>query len=236
MKSLQVVSPARPCIFDCPFCISKAHREDYHYVDIYTEDHRLWVTNFTNILRSEDDLKYIVITGTNEAMQTPAFIDEVITLVKAHRPDIQVELQTRCYRSNPLYKKLDVVAYSISDPIFLDKIEPYCDRINRYVLILTDKYNGMTLEDIIKLTPKSVTQITAKVLQDSGGINQKLDSWIAAHRLDEGTESRLKKDIANYSDSLSIRFDDNCMDAEGRYMIFREDGNLYRNWDQAPIV
>jgi len=32
---------------------------------------------------------------------------------------------------------------------------------------------------------------------------------------------------------MSIRFDEKCMNAEGRYLVFREDGNLYENWDST---
>ena len=46
---------------------------------------------------------------------------------------------------------------------------------------------------------------------------------------------RLKEEILNYDKDKSIRLDEFCMDATDRYKVFREDGNLYDDWDQVKV-
>lgn len=230
MKSLQVLTPARKCIFNCPFCISKSHEHSNEFVDNYSTNYDLWERNFIKVLTDYEDLENIVITGTNEPMQDTLCVDKIIDLTRKYRIDINIELQTRYYIKHYIYNKLDVVAYSISDFKYLDKITP-SNVINRYVIILTDSFNNKHLSDIINNIPNTVAQITFKKLQDSNGSNIELDNWIKEHKTEDKTVNNLIYDIENYKGNLSIRYDGDCMNSENRYMIFREDGNLYNDWN-----
>ena len=40
-------------------------------------------------------------------------------------------------------------------------------------------------------------------------------------------------DVLGYSGKKSIFFDACCMDAGGRYAIFRCDGKVYKDWDEV---
>lgn len=230
MKSLQVLSPARKCIFNCPFCIAKTHEHHNAFENNYQNNHAFWKTNYIDILNNNRDLKTVVITGTNEPMQDPDYVEEVIKLTRETNPNIKIELQTRHYSKKPIYEELDVIAYSIDDYKMLSKINIINEK-TRYVIILTSSFNDKGLSDILKEIPKSVRQITFKILHDSKGINFTIDNWIKENKTSLVTVNKLKEDINNYQGNISIIFDENCMDSDNRYMVFREDGLLYSDFD-----
>ena len=225
MKSLQVLTPKRECIFNCPFCISKTHVHDNMFENNYENNYELWENNFIKILKNYEDLKTIVITGTNEPMQDICCIEKIIEIVREHRSDIKIELQTRYYIKNQIYKKLDIVAFSIDKFNVIKKIDT-TDINARFVILLTDDFNQKSLYDIIDLINNKDVQITFKSLH-YGENNNKITNWIKNHKIDSATLDKLRTEINNYRGILSIRIDENCMDSKGRYMVFREDGNLY---------
>ena len=230
MKSLQVVTPHIKCIFNCPFCIAKGHEHNNSFVNNYEDNFELWKNNLIKVIKENKDLKYVVITGTNEPMQSKECVNDIINIVRSTNKDIQIELQTHYYKQDEVYNKMDVVAYSISDVNLLKKIKPI-GKIQRYVLIMTDSYNGYTLSEILKLIPKGVIQITFKKLINTNGVNKKVDEYIECHSIDDDTLNKLIDGVNKYKDNLSIRMDLDCMNCEGRYKIFREDGIVYDNWD-----
>lgn len=230
MRSLQVVTPHMECIFNCPFCIARGHKHNNHFVNNYHDNFNLWKDNLIKVIHDNDDLKYVVITGTNEPMQSRECVKDIIDTVRGANKDIQIEIQTRYYQSDELYNKLDVVAYSISNVNLLNKIKPL-GKIIRYVIIMTDSFNDYSLNDILKLIPKEVNQVTFKKLIDSHGVNKKVDEYISKHHILDETLDRLGKDISSYKGNLSIRLDMECMKCDGRYKIFREDGRVYDDWD-----
>lgn len=230
MKSLQVVTPHMKCIFNCPFCIAKGHVHNNSFVNNYLLNHDLWNNNLIEVIKENNDLKYVVITGTNEPMQSPKCVKDIIDIVRSTNKDIQIELQTRYYKANELYNDLDVVAYSISDVNLLNKIKPL-GKIIRYVIILTSSFNNYSLKDILDLIPRKVSQITFKKLIHTNGVNQEVDNYILNNSVDDDTLNKLKRDVKLYDGNLSIRVDMDCMDSNDRYKIFREDGLVYDNWD-----
>ena len=230
MKSLQVVTPHIECIFNCPFCIAKGHKHDNNFVNNYDNNFELWKNNLIKVINENKDLKCVVITGTNEPMQSRECVNDITQIVRNTNKDIQVELQTRYYKQNDVYNKLDVVAYSISNVNLLNKIKPM-GKTQRYVLIMTDSYNGYTLNEILKLIPNSVKQITFKRLINTNGVNLEVDKYIDSYSINDNTLNKLIDDVNKYNGNLSIRMDLDCMNCEGRYKIFREDGKVYDNWD-----
>lgn len=111
----------------------------------------------------------------------------------------------------------------------MNKIEK-TKNITRIVIILTDSFNDKNLQDILKEINQNIEQLTFKILHDSEGYNKELDKYIKEHKTNEKTINKLKKEILNYKGNISIVFDENCMDANNRYMVFREDGNLYKDF------
>lgn len=235
MKSLQVLTPARKCLFNCPFCIAKTHEHHNLFDNNYKDKYDFWKDNYIKILNTYTDLKTVVITGTNEPMQDQDYVEEVIKITRENRPDIQIELQTRIYKKTDIFNEIDIVAYSISDFKLLNKID-VVDKGARYVLILTNTFDNKLLKDILKEVPKKVKQITFKVLYDSKGVNAVIDEWIKNNKISLNTATNLKEEIENYNGKLSIIFDENCMEAENRYMVFREDGLLYKDFDSNKPI
>lgn len=235
MKSLQVLTPARKCIFNCPFCIAKTHEHHNLFDNNYKNNFNFWKDNYIKTLITNDDLKTIVITGTNEPMQDQDYVKEVIKITRENRPDIQIELQTRFYKKLDIFNEMDIVAYSISDFRLLNKIDVVAKGA-RYVLILTNTFDNKSLNKILEKVPVKVKQITFKVLHDSKGFNPVLDDWIKNNKISLNTNQKLKEEIKNYNGKRSIIFDENCMEAENRYMVFREDGLLYKDFDSNKPV
>ena len=232
MRSLQVVTPFIKCMFNCPFCITKAQEHHNIFDNNYTNDHLRWESNLIDTITNDEELKYVVITGNNEPMQSKDCVRDIINIVRKTREDIQIEIQTRYYPEDEVYDLLDVVAYSISNPHMIKRIVPR-GKIKRYVIILTDDFNNYRLSDLLELIPEDVSQLTFKVLQDSDGVNPELDEYIKNHSIDAKSLYALQEDIKNYNGSMSIMFDENCMDSIGRYKIFREDGNIYSTWEAS---
>ena len=232
MKNLQIVTPSQKCIFDCPYCIAKSHSHQNTFQDIYHQNNTLWKNNLREVLKKDITIKNIIITGTNEPMQSKDCIKDIIEIAKKERPDITLEIQTRMYKPDDLLNKLDIVAYSIDNYHLLNKIKVQ-GKISRYVILLTENFNEKTLHNILEKLPKKVTQLTFKVLQTSHGINKKMDVWIDTHKINSQTIEKLKTDIKNYKGPISIFFDQNCMDSTDRYKIFREDGLLYKDWEDT---
>ena len=230
MKSLQIVTPHQKCIFNCPFCIAKAHSHNNSFINNYELNKELWKNNLINVINTNPDLKYVVITGTNEPMQSKECVKDIIETVRKTNPSIQIEIQTRMYKEDDIYNSVDVTCYSISNFNLIKRINPIGNTI-RYVFILTDSFNGKRLDDYLNAISKSVTQLTFKTLENSNGVNTELDNWINNHKVDNSTLEELDKDINAYNGSLSIRIDYNCMDSTDRYKVFREDGNVYEDWD-----
>jgi len=235
MKSLQVLTPARKCIFNCPFCIAKTHKHHNNFDNNYKDNYDLWKNNYIKILTNNEDLKTVVITGTNEPMQDQDYVKDVIKITRQIKPDIKIELQTRFYKKLDIFNEIDIVAYSISDFKLLNKID-VVNKGARYVLILTNTFDNKALKDILKEIPKSVMQITFKVLHNSKGVNPLIDDWIKNNKTSLDTVQKLKEEIKNHNGKRSIIFDENCMEAENRYMVFREDGLLYKDFDSNKPV
>ena len=91
MKSLQVVTPHLKCIFNCPFFISKGHKHNNKFINNYLLNYDLWKNNLINVIKNNNDLKYIVITGTNEPMQSKDYVNDVINIVRSTNKNIQIE-------------------------------------------------------------------------------------------------------------------------------------------------
>lgn len=167
-------------------------------------------------------------------MQDEKCVDDIINITRKYRSDINIELQTRYYKESKVFSKLDVVAFSVSDFRLL-KIIKKTNNVTRIVIILTDSFNSKSLKDIIYEMDKNIEQLTFKVLHDSNGFNVDMDNWIKKHKTDKITIENLKKDIDNYNGNISIIFDETCMDSTNRYMVYREDGNLYKDFEEVSL-
>lgn len=235
MKNLQLVVPHQECSFQCPFCISKTHNHENKFYNSYQYNYYDWKENLEKILKEHQELKTVIITGTSEPMLDIKCVSKMIAIIREKRKDIQIEIQTRHYQKTTISNQVDVLAYSISDDRMLT--HPYLANTTiRYVILLTKSFEKYKLADVLNKIPKQVSQVTFKVLHDSKGYNKELDSWIKENSMSEQSKQRLHQEILNYSGNISIRYDNECMKSENRYMIFREDGKLYPNWESKEPI
>lgn len=235
MKSLQVLIPHKECIFRCPFCISRTHTHRNEFLDQYHLDHEFWKQQFLRCLKEYQDLQTVVITGTSEPLLDMPAVNEMIDLVREHRKDVQIEIQTRYYLPVSFFSPPDVIAFSIAQKEYLKK-PTLISGTNRYVILLTDSFKEFSLEEMVEMIPKGVSQLTFKKLHDSHGLDLEIDRWIEEHQLPEEDEERLELEVSQYRGPMSIRLDKNCMDASDRYMVFREDGHLYLDWKAEQFI
>lgn len=235
MKSLQLLVPHEKCIYDCPFCISKTHKHDNSFENLYSKDNYLWKSNLESVLEYYQDLKTIVITGTSEPTLNISCIQNMINIIRNKRSDIQIELQTKCYDKTSVSDDVDVLAYSIVYDSFFKT--PYLSKaIIRYVILLTKYFEKYNLEELLAIIPKEVSQVTFKVLHDSNGYSKDIDNWILENSMREEKKEDLKNEVLAYKGNTSVRFDAESMKADDRYMIFREDGKLYKDWESEEPV
>lgn len=233
--NLQILVPYQKCIFNCPFCISKTHRHKNRFKNLYNLDNKKWQLNLIEVLEEYKDINSVIITGTSEPLLNIECVMQMIDIIRKKRSDISIEIQTRYYLKTSVSELVDVMAYSISDVNMLNK--PYLTkRINRYVILLTNFFNNYSLNSLLSMIPDRVKQITFKTLHDSDGYNKKIDRWIKHNMIDLKTMKKLEEEVLNYEGVKSIRMDKNCMDAKDRYMIFREDGQIYLDWDQIEPI
>lgn len=88
------------------------------------------------------------------------------------------------------------------------------------IFLTADNFNKMGFE-----------QITFKTLQESD--DEKVNEWIRQHKMDEQHLNNIREIVNKYNGNpyCSIRLDESCQTATGRYEIFRSDGKRYASWE-----
>lgn len=95
---------------------------------------------------------------------------------------------------------------------------------NRLVILLTKEFDFLTVDNFELF---GFNQVTFKCLQESD--NEETNQYIKANRIGNMDKIyQIMNDLALRG--VSVRIDENCMDAAGRYRIFRTDGNIYEKW------
>lgn len=95
------------------------------------------------------------------------------------------------------------------------------------VLILRDGFGFLNKDNF---SPMGFDQITFKAL--NYGESDSVNNWIDGHApasIDNFYEIMESRN----GSALSIRVDTTCQQAEGRYYVFRSDGNVYESWEAA---
>lgn len=223
--NLQITSPYKPCPYKCKYCVSN-FEGNYPFYNLYESDKQQYLKSLKDTLESKM-FSGAVLTGMTEPTLFPKWIADVLTTLSKFNLH-EVVLQT----SNYNYKNtmgLSVLAYSIGDRVNIDAL-PYAANVSPYTII---RYNMMlskdlTFEDILKIIKTrhegSYTQFTVKYLSSTSNGHTETDRWIADNRIELSP-----KEIARlYRMNVWVDFD--CMNAEPRYRVFRENGELYNNW------
>ena len=113
MKSLQIVTPHKKCIFNCPFCISKSHSHNNCFENTYEKDFNKWKNNLEELINNNSDLECVVITGTNEPMQSKECVKDIINIVDGKKIGNIIDA-----RFNPINGIIEKLILSPSKSLF----------------------------------------------------------------------------------------------------------------------
>lgn len=223
--NLQVCVPYEKCPYNCPMCIASGRKQ---FKNEYDEDEEYY---FSQLEKIADNYDNFIITGATDPTLNKAWLENIIDILYRFG---NVELQTRNYNLKGFdLKGLSTLAYSITtikDFLRAWKFKKLENGNNRLVILLTKEFDFLTADNF---NPMGYNQITFKVLQKTA--DEKTNKWIDENEM---------KDFANIyniinkynGEEVSVRIDTNCQDSHGRYEIFREDGLLYKKWeDETPI-
>ena len=240
--NLQVVMPYQKCVYSCPFCCARGKKHNYQFDNLYKTDYKEWQQRLIARCK-QGDIDRVVITGEADPTQNYRFIEAVCETVPKNIP---IELTTHNYNCEPMlancYNRIHTVSYSITNS--REYLNAWnwginnCDYnipMHRLVIILTDEFNFLTANNFNTM---GFEQITFKTLQESD--DEKVNEWIRQHKMDEVHLNNIREIVNKYNgnpSNCSIRLDESCQTATGRYEIFRSDGQCYGSWEaKLPIT
>jgi hypothetical protein len=219
--NLQICVPFEECPFRCPMCIAR-NRKIFN--NLYKENPEEYLWRLNRVISPYD---YFILTGSTEPTLNNVWLKDVSGLLRLNHK--RVELQTRNYNlENYDLSGIETVAYSISTMKNYLKSWGFrkSAKHNRLVILLTKDFDIINVDFF---NPMGYDQITFKKLQLTS--DTKTNEWIKANEI-VNFDSIL--DIVNFynGSDVSVRFDGNCQDSHGRYEIFREDGKIYKAWEE----
>lgn len=232
--NIQLCIPYEPCVYHCPMCIARGHKHNYQFQNLYKTD----IKQFTdNLLKSLNSVEFndIILTGECDPTQNIRFLQYAIKIIRKYYPDKKIELQTHNYHTDlKKLRGLNVISYSVTS--VRDYLASYSfkkpkNMTSRMVILLTNEFGFLTAENFNDM---GFNQITFKTLQN--GENPLINRWIDSHRL-KNIEN-IKKIVSKFNSDtdVSVRLDQSCQDATGRYYVIRSDGLLYENWEAAEPI
>jgi hypothetical protein len=219
--NLQICVPYEECPFRCPMCIAK-NRKIFN--NLYKENPTEYFNRLQKVVPLYD---YFILTGSTEPTLNSLWLKDVSHLLQWNGS--HVELQTRNYNlKNYDLSGIETVAYSISTMKNYLKSWNFrkSAKYNRLVILLTKEFDILNVN---LFNPMGYNQITFKKLQPTS--DAKANEWIKNNEM-VNFDSIL--DLVNFynGSDISVRFDGNCQDSHGRYEIFREDGEIYKAWEE----
>ena len=172
--------------------------------------------------------KDIILTGDTDPTLDVEWLKRVTRFLANFRYRVGVEIQTHNY----FWKGMDgiaVNAFSITtlkDATRIPTIHT-ATGLNRLVVLGTKELLQYFLEKDVDLS--EFQQLTLKALQHTASKVDAVDDYIDSVSCEETLLQQAAKKFEDLG--LQVKVDLNCQDAEGRYAIFREDGQLYHSWE-----
>lgn len=262
--NLQITVPYQTCPFNCPFCIAKNPEtlgkfenlyETYPTMYWYALGEYLESISWVNEVVDEqyDDYQVrtnvtCVITGCTEPTLNKEWLEQMINYLSDSPYVKSIELQT----SNQKYImdnvinnsncKLDVVAvscYKISQVLSLNRMNDL-HHITKPTIRPTIIVNEQLAIDfgsmfVTETGLQNYKQVTFKTLQPCK--DETINAWIDANKVIDVPAIDYLIMFLQDLYGVSVFYDRNCMDTKGgsRYVIFREDGEIYQDWNELPI-
>lgn len=219
--NLQVCCPYKKCPFGCPTCIAATDYK-YPYGDIYFTDKERYLDILRSTIGKYD--KY-VITGDTEPTLFYDWIKDVCEVLKGQ----EIELQTKNYNVDLNKIKGLINTLAISIPTLKDwrkykKMARYLFSFNGIIRLVFLEVKELETPEVF-LSVMWADQITVKKLQ----MPEAEEEQKAVKKL-KGNPISWKYFLKINSEFCSVMYDENCMDAKGRYEILRTDGKFYDSW------
>lgn len=241
--NLQVSVPHQKCVYSCPMCVARSHKNEGTFENLYKTNKKVWSAKLRDAIY-DGEYAGVVLTGECDPTQDMAYCEDVISIIDNFDPTPTVEFTTHNQKAaNTLLasywgKKVDVVTLSVTNvreylnawrfPIRNAFFSP----IYRMVILLTEEFEFLNVNNFNTM---GFDQITFKTLQhgEDAGVN----AWIDSNKMSEEGLTEIRKIVDKYNshETCSVRLDTSCQDATNRYEIFRSDGEVYDSWEaMAP--
>lgn len=223
--NLQLCIPFQKCPFGCPMCIASNPK---HYNNLFAINTAAYLGSL-GVAMLRRKYKDIILTGDTDPTLDIEWLKRVTRFLNNFKYKVGIEIQTHNY----FWKGMDgitVNAFSIttlSDATRIPSIHT-TSGFNRLVVLGTKELLRYFLENDVDLS--EFQQLTLKALQHTASKVDAVDDYIDSVSCEEAL---LRQAAAKFEGlGLQVKVDLNCQDAEGRYAIFREDGNLYKSWKE----
>lgn len=225
--NLQVNSPYVACPYRCAYCVAGFEGEKSLFNDsrdtaLYFTDWRAYMSRLAEVVWS-GGFDTAVITGSTEPTLFDRWVRDVLSVLAVAK-GIKTELTTR--NTGFMGQKwMDAVSYSfdrVPERVYVSQAKH-----TRAVFILHD---GLDLEGVVRYHREAGGQTTVKNMARNSYGNKCINDWVERHRVTL-TELEIER-----LENEGIRYDHDCNNSAGRYMIFRADGNLYESWQAIEPV
>lgn len=216
--NLQLVSPYKKCPFACPFCVAAVSETNTYDDGLYLNNKREYLIRLATAI-TMNNIETVVITGDTEPTLFPEWLEDVLSVLTQY--DVKIEIQTRNYKFCG-DSRYDVVAYSF------DKVREIVwskGKQTRAVFINNKKLNLLGVAHYRAATGQ---QVTVKQMQKTAYGIASIDNYI------DEVYQPIDPDGERIMEKFGVWFDENCMVSEGRYLIFRCDGEIYKTWSEPP--
>lgn len=223
--NLQLCIPYQKCPFGCPMCIASNPKK---YDNLFASNAVAYLNDLKAAMLCQK-YKDIILTGDTDPTLDPEWLRRVAHFLADFKYKVGVEIQTHNY----FWKGMDgiaVNAFSITTPKDAARIPSIhtTSGLNRLVVLGTKELLRHFLENDVDLS--EFQQLTLKALQHTASKVSTVDEYIDSVSCEE---TLLRQAAAKFEKlGLQVKIDLNCQDAEGRYSIFREDGQLYHSWEE----
>ena len=223
--NLQLCIPYQKCPFGCPMCIASNPK---HYDNLFAANSAAYLGGLgaTMLRRKYQD---VVLTGDTDPTLNIEWLKRVARFLTNFKYKVGVEIQTHNY----FWKGMEGIAINafsittIKDAMRIPTIHTTTG-LNRLVVLGTKELLQHFLENDVDLS--EFRQLTFKALQYTASKVDAVDDYIDSVSCEE---SLLQQAAKKFEDlGFQVKVDLNCQDAEGRYTIFREDGKLYKSWEE----
>lgn len=243
--NLQVSVPYQKCVYKCPMCVAFGHKNQNTFENLYSTNKREWQKRLENIILN-GNYDSVVLTGECDPTQDMRYCDDVISVIRNMRgknPTIEFTTHNQKFEnalsSVPNGHKVDVVTLSVTNvreylnAWRVPHKHAFFEPTYRMVILLTKEFEFLTPNNFNSM---GFDQITFKTLQY--GEDADVNRWIYENKMSDEGVDKIRQIVEKFNShsNCSVRLDTSCQTAEGRYEIFRSDGEVYDSWEAMEPV